>query len=423
MKLRILQVLDLYPPILGGAQIQTQLLSKELVRRGHEVAVATIWQDGLREFEMDEGVAIHRLKGLSMRARWLWRDPSRRDSAPLPDPGLTLGIRRLVNKFKPDVVMVYGWIVYSTAAALVGKDIPLVVSSRDYGYSCATRNLMYKGAICSGPEYSKCMECASERWGNVKGRILVGGVFSGRALITRQTAAFQSVSTFVCSVVARDLLRQPADSCTTPDGQHSRNMVIHDLAGDIDTEPPDPDILAQLPDEPFILFVGALAAYKGLHLVLEAYEKMENPPPLVLIGTVWPDTPDTFPDNVTVLRNVPHATVMAAWERALFGLAPSMWPDPLPNVVLEAMSKGKPVIGTRAGGLTDMIVDGETGYLVDLGDVAALAEAMQRLSDDTALREQFGRASRERIDAIFASDVVVTQFEDLFQRLAANGQK
>ena len=90
----------------------------------------------------------------------------------------------------------------------------------------------------------------------------------------------------------------------------------------------------------------------------------------MLIGTRWPETPATFPAGVTVLSDVPHGVVMAAWERSLFGVAPSVWPDPLPGVVREAMTRGRAVVATAVGGNPDMIDDGVSGLLVPPGDAA-----------------------------------------------------
>lgn len=412
--MRILQVIDLYPPLLGGAQIQTRLLSRQLAARGHEVRVVTIWQEGLAEDWDDDGVRVHRIRGLVTRVGKLYAEPSRRDAPPFADPGLAWGIRRVVDEFKPDVVMVYGWIVYACALALTGTRVPMVVSSRDYSYACATRNLMRYGTeLCDGPAPAKCVACAAHRFGPVKGPIVAAGVLAGRPLITGRAAAYQSVSNFVGRMVARDL---------TAGASAAPNVVVYDLAGDVEEGPPDPQLLDQLPREPFILFVGALAKYKGLHLLLEAYSRLRGAPPLVLMGIVLPETPASFPPGITVLRQVPHPTVMAAWERALFGVVPSTWPDPLPNVCLEAMSKGKAVVGSDTGGLADMIVHGETGLRFPMGDAAGLAAAMQTLIDSPELAAQYGRAGRRRVEALFAADVVTAQFEALFAGLLSSGK-
>jgi glycosyltransferase involved in cell wall biosynthesis len=109
---------------------------------------------------------------------------------------------------------------------------------------------------------------------------------------------------------------------------------------------------------------------------------------------------------------------MAAWRRCLFGVLPSLWPEPLGSVVYECMSQGKAVIGTYPGGHADMIVPGETGLLVPAGDVEALAAAMQDLIDHPDRREQFGRAGRERA-RLFTADAAVPRFEQLYAQLAA----
>jgi glycosyltransferase involved in cell wall biosynthesis len=171
--------------------------------------------------------------------------------------------------------------------------------------------------------------------------------------------------------------------------------------------------LRQLPGEPYILFVGALRQVKGIQPLLAAYERLKTSVPLVLIGTFERDTPRTFPAGVRVLQDFPHQAVMAAWDRSLFGVVPSLWPEPLGSVVYEGMSRGKAMIGTTPGGHTDMIVDQETGFLVPPGDVEALTQAMRRLLDQAVVREAFGQRGRERAQQ-FTARQVVPQFERLY---------
>lgn len=75
--------------------------------------------------------------------------------------------------------------------------------------------------------------------------------------------------------------------------------------------------------------------------------------------------------------------LMSRWEE-LFGL-----------VIAEAMASGKPVIGTRVGGIPESIIDGETGFLVDRGDEVAMAEKILCLLDDPALRGNMGKKARQ----------------------------
>lgn len=94
-------------------------------------------------------------------------------------------------------------------------------------------------------------------------------------------------------------------------------------------------------------------------------------------------------------------------EEALAGvdvvIVPSRYDDPAPNVVLEAMACGKPVIATRAGGIPELVRDGETGLLVARQDPQQLAAAVMRMASEPGLRRRLGRAAllhcRTRFDS------------------------
>ena len=116
--MRVLLASDFYPPFIGGAELQTQVLGTALKRRGHAVEIATVWHRAQPEHEILAGLDVHRLKGLWTRVPWFSSNPQRRFHPPLPDPALSVGLRRLIREFEPDVVQACGWIAYSCAAAL-----------------------------------------------------------------------------------------------------------------------------------------------------------------------------------------------------------------------------------------------------------------------------------------------------------------
>jgi glycosyltransferase involved in cell wall biosynthesis len=412
--MRILMASDFYPPFIGGAERQVQLLSRELVLRGHEVTVATTWHPGQPSVEDDLGVSVRRVKALLTRVSWFSSDPQRRYLPPCPEPAVTLALRRQIWRLRPDIVHAHGWIAYSCAAALLGLSIPLVISARDYGYSCAIRTLLHQGQICAGPAPGKCLACARQPYGTAKAAVATWGMRLGNRILTRKVAAVHSVSSFVRQIVKRDLLARSVQSSAVRRGSIP-DIVVPSFLVESDGEF-ERACLEQLPSTPFILFVGALQPHKGLSELLAAYARLREAPPLVLIGSVWHDTPKHFPPGVTVLRNLPHRAVMAAWERCMFGVAPSVWPDPLPGVVREAMSKGKAVVASNVGGNTDMVHDGETGLLVPPGDVAMLAQAMQLLIDDPELRKRLGRAGRLSARQYEAA-LVIPRFEALYAQL------
>jgi len=91
--------------------------------------------------------------------------------------------------------------------------------------------------------------------------------------------------------------------------------------------------------------------------------------------------------------------------------------------VIEAMAHGLPIITTTVGGLPDLLTP-DAGILVPPGDSDALAEAMQRLASDPALRERMGQAARERYLKLFAPDAVLSMLADTYSRVAGrNGHE
>lgn len=418
--MRVLLVSDAYPPIIGGATRAAQQLGRQLVARGHTVAVATAWQKRLPATVDDAGVQVHRLRGLVSRVSTLSADPYRYTPPPFPDPEAVWRLRRLVRGFQPDLVHSYGWLSYSCAAALHGsKRPPFLLAAREYANVCPVRLLvrqgMRRGTLCDGPAPAKCLECAGAFYGQPKGAAATAGVLGGRRLLRATIDGLHSTSRYTQAVMHRDLFGGVPPAI--PDA------VIPDFREDERTGPPDPAILARLPDRPYILFVGAFRRIKGDQVLLDTYARLDDPPPLVMIGARAPDPLPDFPAGVTPLFDVSHDTVMAAWDGALLGVSPSVVPEALGNVVHEGMSRGRAMIGTRPGGHADMIVEGETGLLVPGGDVDALAGALRRLFDDAALRERIGAAGRERA-SLFTASAVVPRIEKLYRdTIAAAGRR
>jgi glycosyltransferase involved in cell wall biosynthesis len=422
--LNILLVSDVYPPVIGGAELQTQLLAKKLRERGNTVNVATTWQPGLNDRDDENGVTVHRVKGLSSMVPWFSTNPNRRLHPPMPDPASVVGLRKVIKAVRPQVIHAYGWMIYSAAVALTGTRIPLVIAMREYANSCALRTMLYqRSRTCDGPALAKCYSCAIDFFGAPKGIAATTGVKLGRGLLRNRVRGIHNISEYMRFIAWRDIF-----SVDNPKGEvrmrRGNNIVadaiipsFRDDAG----ERAKSDVtriskyLDMLPEKPFILFVGALRKVKGLDALLGAYAKLkpETRPPLVLFGVPSTDTPKVWPDGVQIFSNVPHDAVMASWERALFGVFPSLWAEPFGNVVHEAMSKGRPAIGTTPGGHTDMIVHGKTGYITQPGDSDDLAQAMQSLIDSPALREQMGVAARERA-RLFSAEIVVPKFEQFF---------
>jgi glycosyltransferase involved in cell wall biosynthesis len=172
-----------------------------------------------------------------------------------------------------------------------------------------------------------------------------------------------------------------------------------------------------LPPGPFLLFVGALGAHKGLDVLIDAYRSLEREIPLVLIGTRRHDTPRSFPRGVVVVQDVKHEDLLAAWRHALIGVAPSICVEGFGIAAAEAMAAGRPVVASALGGLCDIVADQKTGILCPPGNPRRLREAVRQLIDDDAARERMGEATRLRAAAMFSLGCVADEVEAIYDSL------
>lgn len=398
--MRILMLAESISPIVGGVERIVESLSIGLARRGHEVAIATLSQPGAEPPDLP-GVDIHLLGSAVNRLPRLGSDPERHHAPPLPDPETVLGLRRVVREMRPDVVHGHNWLVHSYLPLQPSSDAALVLSMHDYGLICATKRFLHLGnVVCSGPAPAKCVRCATNYYGKVQGPGIALATRASSSRLRRRADMLLPVSTAV-----RDLCGVSGDDVE----------VVPNFLGEMpESSDVDEALLAALPDEPFILYFGDVTIDKGGHHLVAAYERLDSPPPLVMVGRNYLDEIEGTPGVVTAGK-LPHAAAIAALRRALFVVTPSILPETFGLVALEAAAAGKPTVVSDIGGLKDVVVDGETGILVPPGDRDQLRAAMERMLDDEGLRERMGTAARVRAGE-FAEDAVIPMFEAAYER-------
>jgi glycosyltransferase involved in cell wall biosynthesis len=121
-------------------------------------------------------------------------------------------------------------------------------------------------------------------------------------------------------------------------------------------------------------------------------------------------------DHVLFLDYLPYHELVDAYGACDIYVLPSEY-EAFGIVLLEAMASRRPVVAADVGGVSDVVVDGETGYLVRYGDRDAMRNALLRLLRDPDLRDRFGRAGRQRVEAYFTWDRVVDMLEEIYREL------
>lgn len=397
-----------YAPIVGGEERIIQDLCIELVKRGHDVAIATLWREDLARFEIEHGIRIHRIRSTTQRAKGMYKDSERSHIPPFPDPGAVLELRDVIRQEQPQIIHAHNWLGRSFLPLKKWSGAKFVVTLHDYSLSCAKKRLMFQGRPCNGPALSKCISCSMEHYGRLKGTVV--------ATINWWTGKVEQKMVDMYLPISNAVLEGNGLNAGKTAVKRIPNFVRDDL---LDLPVQDDPCLEELPPDGFLLFVGDLLEEKGLNVLLKAYTELRDAPPLVLIGRKFPSVPETLPPNVHLMGIWSHDAVMKAWSRCSIALAPSVWSEPFGLVAIEAMAAGRPVIASRTGGLPDFVVDGETGYLVTPDDPVALRTAMERLLADPRMQAQMGYAARKR-SAEFQAGIVVPQIERVYRSMLEN---
>jgi glycosyltransferase involved in cell wall biosynthesis len=396
-------VSDFYPPFLGGVEVLVSNLSRELVLRGHDVAVATLAAPGLPLEDIDEGVRVHRIRPTTQRAPWIFANRARPWAPPVPDPEATVALGRLIKSHEPDVVHGHDWLARSFLPLKRHGGPRFVMSLHYYTLSCPKKNLLYGSATCTGPALSKCLGCAGRHYGTTKG-----------AVVTLGQLGFGRVE---ASLVDHFL---PVSAATAAgNGLWSRGLsysVVPNFVRAAQDAGSHAHLLAVLPKEPFLLFVGDVRRDKGIDVLLDAYARLDDRPPLIIIGARWPNSPERLPPGADLLGEWPNTAVREAMRRSLALIVPSLWPEPFGIVAAEALSAGRPVVASAVGGIPEIVREGREGLLVAPGDAAALAVAMATIVRDAPMREACATRASLRARA-YTAPAIVPLFEAIYRRV------
>lgn len=399
-----------YPPIIGGIEHHVRALSIELAARGHDVSVVTIRHADQSAYSLDHNVRIYRIRLALQHIPGLFHDSGLLHAPPFPDPQLLLELRRILRQECPQIVHVHNWLGRSYLPLKAWSHARLIVTLHDYSLVCAKQSLVYRERLCAGPGKLCCLGCAARHYGPLRGITTALSNFMMGHLERQTVDLFLAVSKAVA-----------AGNGLTED-EHICQIVPNFLITNATISPIDIQrYMARLPQENYLLFVGAFRQTKGIDLLLQVHKELKGAPPLVLIGYETPgwSLPDEVSSqNVVICKNWPHEAVMAAWNRCVFGLIPSLWAEPFGLVALEAMFQGKPLVASRIGGLADIIVNGETGVLVPPGDPQALREAMQKLLDDPARQISMGRMARQK-SLEFLPARIIPRIESIYREVIA----
>ena len=365
---------DYFPPHVGGGVERVAAeLCDGLVRRGHTVTVLALRTCPAPATETDGALTICRVPAVDL-TRWL----GVQFAASIQVLSATA---RLVRSFRPDLIHAHNLFFRTTEVATLLRmifHIPLVT----------TLHLGKPEGV--GRPFSALIQAYESTM--------------GRFIVRRSDHAIA-----VSNAVAGHARRMGGYSTPV-------TVIPNGVNTSVFYPKPDRHDIGQT-----VLFVGRLVPNKGPDTLIRAAPAVLAQHPqaqFVLVG----DGPLRVPlqehahqlgiGHAVQFLGIRHDVPELMREATLFVRPSSL--EGMPLTVLEAMASALPVVATSVAGTAELLRDGVDGYLIQVGDSAALANAILRLLDDRSLAEEMGRRGRELVEASYTWDTVVDQTERVY---------
>jgi glycosyltransferase involved in cell wall biosynthesis len=390
--MKLLTLSDLYHPhIIGGGELAAQRLAEGMRNYGFSSVVITIAPE--EKIEEVNGVKVYyvTIKNLyhyfPKRPRRSWPIRSMYHLLDLYNPMMGRVVGRILDLERPDLVHTHAIAGFSGAVwpAAKRRGLPLVHSIHDYYLLCANSGMFKAGNNCLKP----CVACLPFHY--------------VRRKLARQVDYVVADSGFVMARHRHHGFFKQA-----------RQRFIHNAA-----IPAAFTIQKQFHDPPRFGCMSRLVESKGVELLLEVFSGMaSNGATLSIAGAGDPDYVRNLQERfagprVKFLGYVPLDEFFGSVDVLI---VPSLWHDPNPLVVMDALSRGIPVIGAQRGGIPEIIEAGKTGFLFEPSRPAELQEKIQIFLEQPGLAIQMEQQCRRRAGE-FTPETFCRQYLEVYRSL------
>ncbi len=357
----------------GGQELAVLLHAQGLRKRGHELTLVVEPGSPIEDLARREGLPLQRL----CMQKWCY-------------PSALWRVRRLIRGLRPDIVHVNSsrdsWIA-SLAGRMINPRPPIVRTrhiSTPLNQSLTTRWL-----------YHRLLDKV----------IVTGGELTRRGLIERDGMAPERVAAFPIGI----------DVSHFKPGTPTNNLR---------------EELGLPASEQLVGLISYLRSYKGLEYFIDAAARVVAQQKGVTFVISGRGPEEERLRRRIAEQGVGHRVRMLGYREDLLNVfhsldlfvIPSVEGDTIPQVLMQALAVGLPVISTTVGSIPDVVRNGETGFVVPPRDAVALAERIHYLLGRDDLRWQMGEAGRALVERSYSIDRMLDELERVYCGLAAGRQ-
>jgi len=317
----------------------------------------------------------------------------------------------LLKATKPDVVHLQNFrrhLTFSIVPQAADQGIPVVFTAHDYDAICPNSVIFAHGRVCELCKGGRFYRAVFER---CKEDALVGSLaIAVEGYLVRLRRYYRLIDRIVTpSAFLRGKLLEhgfPPEQVTVVNNFVAAGAYTPSYAS-----------------KDYVVYFGRLSPEKGIDTLVRAAKSI--PHTRVLIVGDGPSMTEleelrerTGASNVELVGRMERDQLLSLVAESKFVVLPSVWPENFPYALLEAFAVGKAAIGSRIGGIPELIIDGVTGLLVEPGDPSDLGEKMAYLDERPRLGVELGRAARRRVETEFGADAHYEKISGVYREVA-----
>ena len=320
-------------------------------------------------------------------------------------------MQEAIDDFKPDIVHLNNF-QRQLSASIVDcckkNNIPMVLTAHDMQAICPASAMLYKGKICEDcieKGYSSCIKKSCIKDSKLKSIL---GVLEAKYY--RKNSIYSKIDFIITpsEFLKKQLIKGKI--------KYKRIETIYNFVIDSNKE-------KNTKDEGYAFYFGRLSVEKGILNVLKAIKQLDNGK-LIIAGD-GPEkekiekfiTENNLEDRVEMVGYLKQEQVKEYIKKSRFVVVPSIWYENCPYSILETMEIGKPIIGSKIGGIPELIEDRENGFVYEYNNTDELAEKMKILFDDSEKANQQGKMTRKLYKEKYSENIYYNKILKIYTNL------
>jgi glycosyltransferase involved in cell wall biosynthesis len=417
--MKILQVHKYFTRKRGGGSVTAFFEMKKILdRKGHEVSVFSMQDENnettphspyfTEHFDLNEKMGLGRK--LKISSKIIYNFQAKKN------------LQKLIDREKPEIAHLHNFYHYlspSIISTLKKNKIPIVMTLHDYKIICPNYKLFNKGKICEKCRGGKYYNCAIDRC--LRNSFLASLLIMTEAYLHRFLKSYGKIDLFFAP---SNFIKNKCVEFGIPEEK------IKVIRNPIAIENIEKEVDYNLREKNYFLYYGRLSEEKGIDILIQAVSKLEKENIFgeneLYIAGKGPEEKNlkslvkelNLENRVKFLGFKLGKELMDIIRQAKFVVVPSIWQDNSPMVVPEAQIAEKSVIVSDLGGTKESIIEGETGWIFEGGNVSDLSSKIKKmlnLSQDE--RTVMGQKGRENILKINDSEKIYQEILNSYESL------